>query len=78
MASSGFDVFCSFGEVFSPNQINIIFFLTIDFNRGGKANEKFPVQPSNLVLIHNNVVEALAKPDTDIRIMISGDAHFQT
>ena len=45
---------------------DFFFLLTIKCNRGGRANEKCPVQPSDLVLIHNYIMEALNKPDTDI------------
>jgi len=43
------------------------FFLTIECNRGGaKASERCPVQPCDLVLLHNLVMEALAQPDDHI------------
>jgi len=51
---------------FTPNQINIFFHLTFEFNKGGKHTEEFPVQHSRLVLIHNHIMEALTKPDTNI------------
>ena len=54
---------------FALNQINIIFFSDnrIECNRGGtRSAEKSPVQPSDLVVIHNHIMEALAKPDIEI------------
>ena len=40
--------------------------LTIQCDRGGKEKEKCPVTPADLVLMHNYVMEALAKPDNEI------------
>ena len=54
---------------FALNQINIILFSDnrIECNRGGtRSAERSPVQPSDLVLIHNHIMEALAKPDNEI------------
>ena len=54
---------------FALNQINIIFFSDnqIECNRGGaRPTDKCPVQPSDLVEIHNRIMEALAKPDIEI------------
>ena len=54
------------------NWINIIFSFSdnrIECNRGGaKQAERCPVQPSDLVFIHNHIMarEALAKQDTKI------------
>jgi len=39
----------------------------IKCNRGGsRQSERSPVLPSDLVLIHNHIMEALAKPDNEI------------
>ena len=39
----------------------------IECNRGGaKQAEKCPVQPSDLVLMRNHIMEALAKQNTEI------------
>ena len=39
----------------------------IKCNRGGsRPSERSPVLPSDLVLIHNHIMEALAKPDNEI------------
>ncbi len=43
-----------------------MFLPTIKCNRGGRANEKCPVQPADLVLIHNCIIKALNKQNTDI------------
>ena len=54
---------------FALNQINIIFFSDnrIECNRGGtRTAEKSPVQPSDLVMIYNHIMEALAKPNNEI------------
>jgi hypothetical protein len=40
--------------------------VTIECDRGGKDKEKCPVTPADLILIHNYVMEALAKPDDKI------------
>ena len=71
MASPDFGTCCCLEDVLHRtniivlNQINMIFFL--ECNRGGaKSSDKCPVQPSDLVLIHNHIMEALAKPDNEI------------
>ena len=40
--------------------------LTLECIRGGEATEKCPVQPADLVLIHNYVLQALAKPENEL------------
>ena len=50
---------------FTPNQINIFFLLTIQVNREGRPYYNCPVQPSDLLLIHNHIMEALSMPDTE-------------
>ena len=71
MASPDFGAYRCFEDVlhriniFFLNRINIIFFLEC-IRGGAKPSEKCPVQPSDLVLIHNHIMEALAKPDTEI------------
>ena len=35
-------------------------------SRGSKSNEKCPIQPADLVLLHNHIIEAMAKPDDQI------------
>ena len=85
MASPDFGAYRCFEDVlhriniFFLNRINIIFFLNAS---GEEQNypDKCPVQPSDLVLIHNHIMEALAKPDNEIneeslKIMISGTLH---
>ena len=47
---------------FSPDKLAV----TIKLNRGGRLNEKCPILSSDLVLIHNHIMEALGKPDTEI------------
>ena len=54
---------------FALNRINKCFFSDhrIKCNRGGsRPSERSPVLPSDLVLIHNHIMEALAKPDNEI------------
>ena len=45
---------------------NTHFFLTLEWNRGGKGNEKCSTQSCDLALLHNLVMEAFAKPDDHI------------
>ena len=55
---------------FTPNQKNIFFLLTIEFKRGRDQTRN--VQPSNLLLKHNHIMETLANSDT----IISEDYDF--
>ncbi len=43
----------------------MIFFLEC-IRGGSRQAERCPVQPSDLVLIRNHIMDALAKPDTEI------------
>ena len=63
MRTAAFKKFCTVSD-----QHNFFFSeYRIECNRGGtRPTERCPVLPSDLVLIHNHIMEALAKQDIDI------------
>ena len=67
--SPDFGAYCCVEEVLHWIGSTYFFFSSeyrIECNRGGtRSAEKSPVQPSDLVVIHNHIMEALAKPDNE-------------